>query len=336
MTSRRRFLSIVAAVFGGASLNIAHTSERRAVSVWKGTAMGALASMTLVHPDRARAQALIAECVREIDRLESIFSLYRPASAISRLNEAGRLRHPPHELVELLAFALALSRDTAGAFDPTVQPLYRLYARHFSQPQTAPAGPSRRAIETVRRAVDFRAMDVDASRIAFHRPGMGITLNGVAQGYITDRIAERLREAGFDDVLVDIGEARALGRGRDDAPWSAGIADPRRPEATLTRLTLGEGADRHPALATSGGYGMRFGPDPLIHHLFDPHTGRSANHWLSVSVTAPRATMADGLSTSLAIVPPRSVRALLRLHAPARAFFVAEGGARIHSEAAEG
>jgi thiamine biosynthesis lipoprotein len=326
MITRRRFLSIVAGSFGGAHLKLSLASAQRAVSVWKGTALGALASMTLVHPDRARAQALIAECVREIDRLESIFSLYRPASAISRLNATGELRDPPHELLELLAFALSLSRDTAGAFDPTVQPLYRLYAHHFSQPRAAPEGPSTREIEAVRRAVDFRLVDVDASRLAFRRRGMGLTLNGVAQGYITDRIADRLREAGYDDVLVDIGETRALGLDRQGAPWSAGIADPRQPEAIVARLTLGEGPGRHAALATSGGYGMRFGPDPWVHHLFDPHTGRSANRWLSVSVTAPRATLADGLSTSLAIVPPRSARALVRLHAPARAYFVDAGG----------
>jgi thiamine biosynthesis lipoprotein len=326
MIARRRFLSIVAAALGGSRLNNAPAPTPRAVSVWKGTALGALASMTLVHPDHARAQALIAECVREIDRLENIFSLYRPASDISRLNATGELRDPPHELVELLAFALALSRDTAGAFDPTVQPLYRLYARHFSQPHAAPAGPSTREIDAVRRAVDYRAVEVDASRIAFRRRGMALTLNGVAQGYITDRIADRLRDAGYDDVLVDIGETRAMGLGRDSAPWSAGITDPRQPEAIVARLTLGEGPGRHAALATSGGYGMRFGPDPSIHHLFDPHTGRSANRWLSVSVTTPRATLADGLSTSLAIVTPRNAPALLRLHAPARVYFVDAGG----------
>ena len=336
MTARRRFLSIVAASLGAASVNLVHASDRRTVSVWRGTAMGALASMTLVHPDRAKAQAVIAECVGEIERLESIFSLYRPASAISRLNDAGQLAHPPHALVELLSFALALSRDTAGAFDPTIQPLYRLYARHFSQPRPTSAGPSAREIEAVLRAVDFRAVDVAGSRIVLRRAGMALTLNGVAQGYITDRIAERLRGSGFDDVLVDIGEARALGLGRDGVPWRAGIADPRRPEAIVAHVTLGEGRDRHAALATSGGYGMRFGPDPSIHHLFDPRTGRSANQWLSVSVTAGRATVADGLSTSLAIVPPRRGAALLRAHGPARAYFVDARGVVSRMESRDG
>lgn len=327
MITRRRFLSIIAASLGCGAVGAAAGTPAGPVSVWKGTVLGALGSLTLVHPDRRRAQALMVDCVAEIARLESIFSLYQPASAINRLNRAGELRGPPHELVELIAFALALARDTGGAFDPTVQPLYRLYARHFSGAAPAPGGPSRREIEGALRAVDFRAVDADASHIAFRKAGMALTLNGVAQGYITDRIADRLRDAGFDDVLVDLGETRALGMGPGRAPWSAGIADPRRHGAPIAQLTLGDDGRLFPALATSGGYGMQFGANPAIHHLFDPHTGRSANRWLSVSVEAARATVADGLSTSLAVMARERAPALLALHAPTRVHFVDAQGA---------
>jgi thiamine biosynthesis lipoprotein len=320
MTTRRRFLSITAAAFGCGVAGLASGAPAAPVSFWKGTVFGAPGSLTLVHPDRDRARALIAECVREIARLENIFSLYRAHSSISELNRAGELRHPPHELVELMSFALALARDTGGAFDPTVQPLYRLYARHFSLPHAAPGGPSRGEIERALRAVDFRAVEVDASRIALRKAGMALSLNGVAQGYITDRIADRLHNAGFGDVLVDLGETRALGVGPGRVPWSAGIADPRQRGAVIARLTLGDDARLYPALATSGGYGMQFGDDPSFHHLFDPHTGRSAHRWLSVSVEATRATLADGLSTSLAVMTRESAAALLALHRPARAY----------------
>ena len=322
MTTRRRFLSIIAASLGYGAAGLASGAPARPVSVWKGTVFGAPGSLTLVHPDRHRAQALIAECVREIARLENIFSLYRPASSISVLNNTGELRAPPHELVELVGLALALARDTTGAFDPTVQPLYRLYARHFSLSHAARGGPSRRAIEDALQAVDFKAVEVDAGRIALRKPGMALTLNGIAQGYITDRIADRLRNAGFEDVLVDLGETRALGMAPGRAPWSAGIADPRRDGAVIAHLALGDDARLYPALATSGGYGMQFGPDPSFHHLFDPRTGRSANRWLSVSVETTRATIADGLSTSLAVMPREKASALLASYRPARAHFV--------------
>ena len=114
------------------------------------------------------------------------------------------------------------------------------------------------------------------------------------------------------DVLVDLGEARALGQRPGGGAWRAALADPRDPARSLLELPLGEERGALPALATSAGYGTRFGPDPRLHHLLDPHTGRSANHWLSVSVAAPSATLADGLSTALSILGPAARRGAAR------------------------
>lgn len=288
--------------------------------------MGALASITLVHPDRARAQAQLEDCVRELQRLEDIFSLYRTDSALSRLNAQGELPGPPHELVELLAFSLSLSQRSAGAFDPTIQPLYRLYADHFASPGGAPGGPRPEVIERVLRRVDFRAVELRPDLVRLRRPGMALTLNGVAQGYVTDRVADLLRAAGFNDVLVDLGEARALGHRNDGQAWRAGIVDPRELTRTILEVPLGEDRGALPALATSAGYGTLFGTDPRFHHLLDPRTGRSANHYLSVSVAASRATLADGLSTALSIGPPAQATALLQAYPPTRVYLVEPDG----------
>ncbi len=333
MPTRRRFVSIMAgcaALSPLASLRDAAAAVSPTVSVWKGVVMGAQASMTLVHPQRSKAQALIRECADEIDRLEAILSLYRPDSAISRLNATGELRDPPGELVELLSFGLSLSRHSGGAFDPTVQPLYRLYADHFAAPDARAAGPTPQAIAHVLRVVDYTGVEVNADRIRLHRAGMAITLNGIAQGYVTDRATDLLRAAGFDDVLVDLGEARVRGHRPGGGAWRAAIVDPRRPTHTLLDLPLGEDAGALPALATSAGAGTPLGPDPRINHLFDPHTGHSANHYLSVSVAAPRATLADGLSTTLSVLAPSRTDALLDTYPAVRAYLVdAKGQVRV-------
>ncbi len=334
MSTRRRFVSIMAgcAVLSPlSSLHDAAAAVSPPVSVWKGVVMGAQASMTLVHPQRAKAQALIRQCTDEIDRLEAILSLYRPGTALSRLNATGELRDPPSELVELLSFGLALSRGSGGAFDPTVQPLYRLYADHFAAPGASAAGPTPQAVARVRRMVDYREVEIDADLIRLHRAGMAITLNGIAQGYVTDRVTELLRAAGFDDVLVNLGEARVRGHRPGGGAWRAAIADPRRPEHTLLDLPLGEDAGALPALATSAGAGTQFSADPRLHHLLDPHTGRSANHYLSVSVAAPRATLADGLSTTLSVLAPSRAIALLDTYPSVRAYLIdPQGQLRVH------
>lgn len=325
MPTRRRFISIVACCSAVAPLPAALSAPAAEPTVWRGSALGAPASMTLVHPDRELARARIDACVREVERLEAIFSLYRADSAVSRLNAAGRLDAPPQELLELLSFALALAQRSGGAFDPTVQPLYRLYAEHFARPDAASGGPPAAAVEQARRRVGFAAVDLRPHRIRL-RPGMALTLNGVAQGFVTDRVARLLREAGFDDVLIDLGEARALGHRAGGAPWRAAIADPRQPGATLLELPLGDAPGAWPALATSAGSGTRFGSDPRLHHLLDPHTGRSANHHLAVSVAAGQATLADGLSTALSVLEPQRAQALLASYPSTRAFVLDAGG----------
>src|SRR5690606_15945099 len=88
LASRRRFLSVIGTTAVGAALPSARAAQRPAAVVWKGTALGALASITLVHEDRAHARAAIDGCVAEVERLERVFSLYRPESSLSRLNAA--------------------------------------------------------------------------------------------------------------------------------------------------------------------------------------------------------------------------------------------------------
>lgn len=325
MLKRRRFLTLSACCAAPAGA-LAHPSIRPVV--WRGVALGALASMQLVHPDRAWARAVLARCLDEVARLEGIFSLYRPDSALSRLNAAGELRAPPHELVELLSTSLALAHASGGAFDPSVQPLMQLYLQHFATPGAASGGPTPAQLARARAAVGHADVEVDSARIRLLRPGAALTLNGIAQGFITDRVAGLLRAAGLRHLLLDLGEGRAHGRRADGQPWRASVADPADPARGLFELALGSEAGLLPALATSAGSGTPFGADPRLHHLLDPASGRSAHFHAAVSVAADSATLADGLSTALSVLPPGRAAALLAHYPGARAWFV-DGQGRV-------
>jgi thiamine biosynthesis lipoprotein len=301
--TRRRFIAIAAAVAATAVWPRAGAAAM-ALHEWRGVALGAAATIRLAHPDEAAARRLLDRCATEIVRLERIFSLYRPDSALCRLNVAGALDLPPFELVELLGRAAAVSAATDGVFDATVQPLWRLYAEHFSAADADPAGP---AVEAVLPLVGWRGVSVDDSRITLARTGMALTLNGIAQGYITDRVADLLRAEGMDHVLVDLGETRAIGTHPDGRPWRVGLADPADPARIAERLSL---ADL--ALATSGGYGTRFEPTGRHNHLIDPRSGRSAPALRTVSVLARDATTADAASTALSFLPDGDAGPTLR------------------------
>jgi thiamine biosynthesis lipoprotein len=309
--SRRRALAVLAAA-GAALLTGRPARAAPPRWEWRGTAMGTDARLVLLHPDRAFAQEAATACADEIARLEAEFSLFRDDSALTRLNRLGCLDHPSHDLRRLLAEALAFARGTDGAFDPTVQPLWELYAGHFARtPGAIPPPPE--AVAAATAAVGWRRVVLSAEKIAL-APGTRLTLNGIAQGYITDRVADLLRGRGFERVLIDLGETRALGAGPENAPWPVGIAE-RSGDPALFRMPL---EDR--ALAVSAPAGTVFEPSGRWHHLLDPATGAPASFWRLVAVRAADATTADALSTALAASPPERGRTILGAHPEAEAW----------------
>jgi thiamine biosynthesis lipoprotein len=296
--SRRRFIAIAAAASGASVLpRLAFAGQQQTIT-WHGIALGAEASLILQHHDEGEARSAIAECLAEVARLEAIFSLFRSDSALVRLNATGNLDNAPLDLRLLLAEALLLAERSDGAFDPTIQPLWALYARHFGSRGAAPEGPKERDIELALHLVDWRNVAIEAGGIRFRKPGTALTLNGIAQGYITDKVGDLLKRRGFTHVLVNMGEQLALGPKWDGAAWRVGIADPSAPDRTLCDMPLTGGA-----IATSGGYGCRFDAEGRFTHILDPRTGVSADRWSSVTVVADRATVADGLSTALSVAP---------------------------------
>lgn len=278
---RRRFLAVTAAA--GALAAAPARAFRLDPVEWRGVALGAAASLTIHHEDRAAALVLLDRCLAELERLERVFSLYRPDSALGTLNRAGQLAAPPLDLITLLGVVDGLWRRSDGAFDPTVQPLWDLYAAHFAQAGADPAGPDP---APVRPLLGWDKVSVSPERITL-RPGMALTLNGIAQGYVTDRVADVLRRAGMRNVLVNMGEIAALGPRWDGGGWRVEL-----PDGSVRRLDGG-------ALAVSAPDGTRF--SPLCHHLFDPKSGRSAACAGPVIVQADTATEADGLSTAIAV-----------------------------------
>ncbi|MCH2547231.1 MAG: FAD:protein FMN transferase [Alphaproteobacteria bacterium] len=298
---RRRFIQL-AASFGAAamlptSLSAATTPQ---LAKWQGIALGAEAQITLAHPNRTKAQAVIEECVNEIARLESIFSLYQPNSVISQLNAHKHLNNPPPELIEVITSANAYSIKSNGLFDVTIQPLWALYHQHFQQESAAVQGPADADIAQILPYVDYRKITFNAEHIAIQKP-MAITLNGIAQGYITDRIAALLTKHGYNNPLVNLVDNQAIGLHPSGRQWQIGVPAASQPWKIAKKHSIPAGK----ALATSGGYGTQWSAQ--AHHLLSPHTGRPVPHTpASITIIANTAMDADVQATIAALTPHAS------------------------------
>jgi FAD:protein FMN transferase len=348
--TRRRAVRIVAAA-AGLPLMIAAvraTAPAGRLFDWQGEVLGAFAELSLWHTDEAAARRAIRQVEGEIARYERIFSLARADSEIAKLNAAGALTGPSPELRSLMEESRRFSVLSAGAFDISVQPLWRLYEAHFWSRSAVQDDLLARARDVARDLVVFRAIDIGAARIAFARPGMAVTLNSLAQGFVTDACADMLRNEGFATAFVDLGEVRALGRHPDGRPWRVGIRNPRAADlapanpaqvnaaqADWVRSGVAQSLDlEDTALAVSGGYGTTFEPTGRFHHIFDPHTGESAHALLDATVVGPRATVANGLSTALCVAGEARAAALIAASPGYRAILTRPDGTTVSFGAA--
>ncbi|QDG79857.1 FAD:protein FMN transferase [Labrenzia sp. PHM005] len=316
--SRRRFLKISAASASAVALFPGAAAAAPAIHRWTGIALGAGAEINLVHDDAQEARSLFGEIELEIARLENIFSLYKSESELSRLNRQGLLDGPSFDLLQLLSLAKQLHEATGGAFDPTIQPLWAYYA----------AGDyDSRLHKQALSQTGFSKVQIESGKIRFLAPGMALTLNGIAQGFITDRVSELLKSKGFTNVAVDLGELRLNGIGESNAGeiqkgWPVTLRpDPKRKEFA-EQTTVSD-----MAVASSAQTGTTFDEAGKTSHILDPRTGAPVRTDLSaVSVISRSAAVADGLSTAALVLGEKGLKEILALYVDTTAFAVRQNG----------
>ena len=216
------------------------------------------------------------------------------ANDSDNLNTQGFLDKPPHEFLEILDYSKNISDKTDGNFDVTVQPIWNFYNNFFRKNRDETYEIDFSRLNETLKLVDYNKINISKDQINFENSDMKMTLNGIAQGFITDKVSEKLEQNGLKNILVNIGEYRAAGNQEYKSPWKIGIRDPDKIWKTRNTIEL-----KNKAIATSGGYGYFFDEKEVFHHIFSPRNGVSPQMYKSLSVVADKAVIADGLSTGL-------------------------------------
>ncbi len=271
--SRRRFLTISAAFAGAATLGGVAANR----SIWRGRALGADAEI-VIYGDKEKVHHSLSASLDVIRRVEQLFSIYNPGSALSELNKKGWLKMPP-EFVRLMSIVDNLNAMTGGLFDPTIQ-------SRFEMASSKSINLANKH-EVFKQRTGWHRVNINDGVISFNTPGVAVTLNGVAQGFATDRVSEVFKAHGMNDILVNVGEYRASGRAA-----SIGIAGNRGELISTIELI-------NTAQATSSpqAHLLPDGSDHIVH----PDGRADKSIWKTVSVNCRTAAMADGLSTALVL-----------------------------------
>ena len=270
--------------------------------VWRERSLlgfGTTLWLRAAHSNEDQLELALNQAVFAIRQVEADMSLFNPDSAVSRLNETGELRKPSAQLMSVLSLARYVSARSQGAFDVTVQPLWQLWSQ-------VPAGeklPNQKQLQSKRQLVNWRALETSPDMIRLNTKGMGVSLNGIAQGYAADLARAVLQSHGVAHALIDTGETATLGNAPGSKPWRFGVQSAANAHSPLPVMT----ADAR-AIATSSDSHTAFTPDHVHHHIFNPHTGDSPRYWASATVIAPSCALADALTKVFFMCPPQLVK----------------------------
>ncbi len=257
------------------------------------------------------ARSFIQEC-------EQRFSRFIDSSELCRLNRsAGSWLPVSSDLMEMLRFSQFFHQETGGLFDPSILPdLERLgYDRSFDELKkdgavghvsnvTAKYGIVAHASGVTRKdgcllRTPFAQLELDLNENRAYLPeGMQIDLGGLAKGWIVERAAQLLSSYVGVCAVNAGGDMQFIGLPSDGSDWQVYLEDPRDPSLFLTLLYTGPGA-----VATSSVVKRSWKQaGETRHHLIDPRTGQPADTgWLSVTVMAPQATVAEVFAKALLI-----------------------------------
>jgi len=257
----------------------------------------------IVRAERAEeARRAEGRVLAAIDRLSRVFSGYDPSSEFSRWQAArsgsGPVKVSP-ELFEVLARCDHWAARTAGAFDPRVEALSRLWSSRAAEGRT----PDARETADVKAVMGRPAWRLDAEGRTAERLSDGpLTLNAIAKGYVVGVAAEAGMAGGkgVTGLLLNVGGDLVV---RGDLAGTIGIAPAvGDSESGGPSLTV---EVRDKAVATSGNARRGYRIDGRWYsHIFDPRSGEPAAGVVSATVIADRPLDADALATALNVLPP--------------------------------
>ena len=233
--------------------------------------MGTLLEIDAIASDRATAERAVAAAFRAVEEVDRRLSNWKPDSELSRANASTGRPFPLSPATwRSLSQAIALARETGGAFDPTV------------------------GVFTGARTVGWRnvLLDPGTRTVAFRAAGGAIDSGAFGKGEALDRAAAELRRRGVAAARLNFGGQISI---RGDDFGDVSVAEPRA--GSGRELCSFRAAD---ASVSTSGVSEKPG------HIVDPRTGAPPPFAGSVTVVADIGLRADALSTALFVLGPEA------------------------------
>jgi thiamine biosynthesis lipoprotein len=275
---------------------------------WEGRTMGSSYAVKIVDGKLSEkaVDELKVEIEKTLSEVNRQMSNYRNDSELSKFNRAPAMVpfKVSADFARVVKKALELSRQSDGAFDPTLGPLINLWG--FGEKGQSKTSPTTEALRAAMARTGWRHLSVTPkNELIKDIPGLSLDLGALAKGFGVDQMMAVLHRHGLNNVYVSIaGEVRVAGHNTRGTKWVLGVSVPVdhwRIDKPMAAMLMISGR----ALSTSGDY-QKFFIDANGRrqcHIIDGKSGAPVQHNLAaVTVVAQDSMSADGLSTILFIL----------------------------------
>ncbi len=265
----------------------------------------------------------VEETFTYCNNLFDIYHTYDTLNNIKTINDNAGIQPVKVDplLIEVLLQAKEFYDLSNGEFDITSGALletwhtYRTQGIEANEENKLGELPPNELLQDVSSHKGFEHIEIDqqASTVYLKDKDMKLDLGGIAKGFTTEYVANKLLEQGVNigSNINAGGNIRTLGKKADNSPWRIGIQDPRN-DGSLLSVNL-QGAI---SCVTSGDYERYYiaQDNKRYHHIIDPLTNYPADYYLSVTVFTKDASVADCLSTTLFTMSIEDGEALLNTY----------------------
>ena len=259
---------------------------------------------------------------RKFLELDSSLSIYKAYSLINKFNNSETGIEMDEHLYEVVHRSLKISKESDGVFDISILPIVEAWGFGLKRHSNLPSD------EEIKKALSCSGsnkLHISGRQLIKEIPCLKIDVNGIAQGYSVDVIAEYLESQGIQNYLIEIGgEIRVKGRKQPgNQIMRIGIEQPpgdNDDEETIQKIIEVKGG----AITTSGNYRKYIlNSSKKLSHLMDPKTGRPINNGLiSVTVRSQNAMSADGYDNVLIGMGIEKAFVFLKKHKGLEAYFI--------------
>jgi len=247
--------------------------------------------VVIYDADKNLVEDVMNEFYQEALRLQKIFNFFDDRSELSILNQKRELV-VSQDLLKVIKKGIKFSELTNGKYDISL-------GRKFLA--------RKKEGKEISASCSYKDIEIEGDKITLKNKDVMIDLGSIAKGYITDRLADFLKNKGVKEFLIDSrGDIIVSG----SYEHLIGIQNPRDKKEVICNIKV-----KNKGIATSGDYKQYYKSYDNSHII-------NANNSASITVLSEKLEDADVYATALFVANSREKDKIINLDKNVKVFVI--------------